>query len=90
VKSSPFPKYPPDPLYVPTSGPYEGSRPSGAWTSWRDFCEGMTLAQIEEATGVPWGTILALSMDDMIPWDTCTLLFGTSLRSRGGYNNGIT
>lgn len=37
---------------------------------WRDFCDacnGMTLAQIEEAAGVPFGTILAWSMDDKIP-----------------------
>lgn len=38
--------------------------------SWRWFCgacKGMTLQQIEEAAGAPWGTILNWSMRDQVP-----------------------
>lgn len=44
--------------------------PLARFETWRWFCgacAGMTLAQIEEATGVPFGTILAWSMSDKIP-----------------------
>jgi hypothetical protein len=37
---------------------------------WRTFCEatdGLTLKEIEEATGLGWGTLLAMSMRDQVP-----------------------
>lgn len=46
--------------------------PPQRFETWRWFCKacnGMTLQQIEEAAGVPWGTILAWSMDDQVPID---------------------
>ena len=50
------------------------SDPPARFETWRWFCaacNGMTIAQIEEAAGVPWGTLLAWSMDDRVPEDMC-------------------
>lgn len=38
-----------------------------AWRWFAKACTGMTIAQIEEAAGVPWGTIFSWSVDDKIP-----------------------
>ena len=57
--------------YVPPSERREAPSPV-RFETWRWFCgacTGMTLAQIEEASGVPFGTLLAWSMDDKIPED---------------------
>ena len=59
-------------IHVDFHYPPESEPPARTHVFWREFCgacKGMTLAQIEEASKIPWGTILAWSMDDRVPID---------------------